>query len=1075
MSTVEQENQIIKKYKSPFSFYLLSLVIPWFLWFIGAYLSHKTPYSSTLEWVTGIIIFAGLLAPVIIALYFMLPDKELRKDFLGRFFNFRSIKREYILLTFFLMLLSILAAQAISLFFGYPVCQFELRGSFTFTSALFPVWFLLIISPMLEELAWHSYGTDSLVSRFNLFNASLIFAIYWAFWHFPLSFIKDYYHSNLVESGTLYSINFVVSLIPFVLIMNWLYYKTNRNILLVIVFHISAGIFNEIFATHPMSKVIQTGLLSLFAYYIITNDKPFFFSKESKSTNRKVNTISALKSIKSGFRVFILGVFLLGTSIGIPAQEITQTISGKVFDDMTNESLPFATIVAKSSDPLIGTVTDTEGNFVLENITVGRQAISISMIGYDTYEIKEIMVGSGQIINLNIGMNQSSTGLDEVVVRVNKSTALNSMATVSSRQFTVEETQRYAGGMDDPARLASSFAGVSNPSISDNGISIRGNNPDGLLWRIEGVEVPNPNHFANLTIAGGGLMSAISNQVMGNSDFFTGAFPAEYGNASSGVFDIKLREGNRNKKQYAFEAGILGVGAMAQGPMAKNSDASYIVNYRNSTMALLAPLLPSDAGVLKYQDLSFKTNFPTKKHGTFTLWGIGILDGIINEAIDSTSWESDFDRDNSKTAMYMYATALSHKISLPGNTFLKTSAAFTGGGLDFSEERLNYDQEAHPQSKAENNTSCITLQSEITKRFNENHSNKSGLRYAHHFYGLDVEESPAEGEMPVQIANQTGHTGFIQVFSQSKINVMPDLVLNAGINSQYLLLNKGFSVEPRVGVKYRINPKHNLGFAYGIHSRMEQLSVYFASVNGSSPNKNLDFTKSSHYVLSYHTKITDDLHLNIEPYYQQLKHVPLAQTGYVSTLNNSNNLFFNDALVSEGKGRNLGIDLTLEKFLSHGYYYMLTASVFDSKYTGADDIERNTRFNRNYVFNLLFGKEWQIRQNNILSANIRANYLGGNRIEPIDMEASMQQRDVVYGETGRNVAFSKKHDDLPVVSLTLSYRKNRTKYSSVWSLQVLNLNGAKEYARDFYNIKTNTLDTQYDDLVIPNISYKIEF
>ncbi len=277
MSTVEQKNQIIKKYKSPFSFYLLSMVIPWCLWFIGAYLSHKTAYSSALEWATGIIIFAGLLAPVIIALYFMLPDKELRKDFLGRFFNFNNIKREYILIAFFLMLLSILSAQAISLFFGYNTSQFELRGSFTFTSALFPVWFLLIASPMLEELAWHSYGTDSLVSRFNLFNASLIFAVYWAFWHFPLSYIKDYYHSNLVESGTLYSINFVVSLIPFVLIMNWLYYKTNRNILLPIVFHITAGFFNEIFATHPMSKVIQTGLLLIVSIYLVINDREMFF------------------------------------------------------------------------------------------------------------------------------------------------------------------------------------------------------------------------------------------------------------------------------------------------------------------------------------------------------------------------------------------------------------------------------------------------------------------------------------------------------------------------------------------------------------------------------------------------------------------------------------------------------------------------------------------------------------------------------------------------------------------------------------------------------------------------------
>nr|WP_319512052.1 CPBP family intramembrane glutamic endopeptidase [uncultured Draconibacterium sp.] len=279
MNTIMPKIQIIKKYKSPFAFYLLSISIPWAFWFLSAWFSHQTPYTRTLEWATGICSFVGLLVPIIIALFFMLPNKALRKDFLGRFFNFKSIKREYILIAFFLMLFSILVAQTISLFFGYSTSQFELRGAFTFTSALFPVWFLLILAPMLEELAWHSYGTDSLVSHLNLFTASIIFAVYWAIWHFPLSFIKGYYHSNLVESGLLYSLNFVVSMIPFVLIMNWLYYKTNRNILLPVVFHITAGFFNEIFATHPMSKVIQTGLLLIVSAYLIIKNKELFFKR----------------------------------------------------------------------------------------------------------------------------------------------------------------------------------------------------------------------------------------------------------------------------------------------------------------------------------------------------------------------------------------------------------------------------------------------------------------------------------------------------------------------------------------------------------------------------------------------------------------------------------------------------------------------------------------------------------------------------------------------------------------------------------------------------------------------------
>ena len=285
MKTLEQHSRIIRKYNKPYTYYFLCTVIPWAFWFLSGYLSHLDPFTKTLEWATGITGFLGLMAPVIISLAVIWPDKAMRADFLGRFFNFKSIKPEYIFLACFLMLSSILLAQAISLLFGYSAEQFAFSDSFSFTSSLFPVWFLLIAAPVLEELAWHSYGTDTLMTRFNLFTTSILFATYWAVWHFPLSTIKGYYHSNLEVSGLLYSLNFILSLLPFVIIMNWIYYKSRRNIILTIVFHITAGLFNEIFATHPMSKVIQTGLLAMLAIYLVERDKELFFSKIKKASS----------------------------------------------------------------------------------------------------------------------------------------------------------------------------------------------------------------------------------------------------------------------------------------------------------------------------------------------------------------------------------------------------------------------------------------------------------------------------------------------------------------------------------------------------------------------------------------------------------------------------------------------------------------------------------------------------------------------------------------------------------------------------------------------------------------------
>lgn len=268
---------IIKKYQHPLRFYMLATLLPWACWLIAAYLSHSNSGGTTI--LQSIFAFAGLLFPIVIAYLMTLPDRELQQDLFGRFFNFKQIKLRYWFVTFFSMLISILLAQAISLLFGYSSSQFHLAKSFSFTSGIFPVWFLLVAAPLLEELAWHSYGTDSLRSRFNLFNTSILFALFWGIWHMPLSLIKDYYHSNLVETGLIYSLNFFISLFPFVLIMNWLYYKTGRNITVTIIFHITAGFFNEIFSTHPMSKVIQTGLLVLFSIYLITNDKKYFFNK----------------------------------------------------------------------------------------------------------------------------------------------------------------------------------------------------------------------------------------------------------------------------------------------------------------------------------------------------------------------------------------------------------------------------------------------------------------------------------------------------------------------------------------------------------------------------------------------------------------------------------------------------------------------------------------------------------------------------------------------------------------------------------------------------------------------------
>lgn len=391
----------ISTYRKTGLFYGLSTLIPWTLWLLAGYISHIESSSTQVQQWVSIIAFIGLLAPVIVTLFLAKGNRAMQGDLRARLFNFIDIKPTYVVLTIILMPISILLAQGVSLLFGFSIRQFQLAETFSFTSGVFPVWILLVIAPLLEELAWHSYGTDALRSRYSLFTTSILFALFWGIWHVPLSTIKDYYHSNLMNEGWIYSTNFLLSLFPFVIIMNWIYYKAKRNIVLPILFHISAGYFNEIFATHPMSKVIQTVLLALFALYIILNDKEFFFTKSVQVAKYKYNSFLVTRNTKFIVLGLVLGVFLIGSSAELKAQTVTQTISGKVFDDLTKEPLPFATITIKDSDPFVGTVADEDGNFLLPKINVGRQTIQISMVGYDTYEIKELLISSGQIKDLN--------------------------------------------------------------------------------------------------------------------------------------------------------------------------------------------------------------------------------------------------------------------------------------------------------------------------------------------------------------------------------------------------------------------------------------------------------------------------------------------------------------------------------------------------------------------------------------------------------------------------------------------------------------------------------------------------
>ena len=758
-------------------------------------------------------------------------------------------------------------------------------------------------------------------------------------------------------------------------------------------------------------------------------------------------------------------------------QAIVQTVRGKVFDIETQATIPGANISIAGT--ALGTASSADGTFRIANVPVGRHDLIASFVGYEPVTLPNILVTSGKEVVLNIGLKQSSRQIDEVVVKANqrKDRTVNTMASISARTFSVEETRRYAGGLDDPARMASAFAGVTVGNIQDNAIIIRGNSPKGVSWRVEGVEIPNPNHFAGGNVAGGGFVSILSSQLLSNSDFYTGAFPAEYGNALAGVFDMKMRTGNNEKREHTAQIGLMGVDFASEGPFVKGKKSSYLFNYRYATAGILSKLkvIPSDQ-VPIYQDLSFKMSFPTAKAGTFSVWGVGGIDNLKEpEDADSTKWKVDFDRMKFDWNIKTGAAGINHKLTR-GRSLISTSVAASGTSNILDQTRFDDLLLMQPNAYIKSNTAAITVSSVINSKLSANHTLRAGVTFKEQLYNLDISGTVKEDPDTYQnMVKEKGSSQVVEAYWQSRYQLSPSIQINGGVNASYFALNQNYSVDPRFSIRWQLANRHALTLGAGKHSQLEELRFYLTKQQGNGskyPNKNLDFAQAQHLILGYDWTVSGNLRLKVEAYYQQLSRIPgIADSSY-SMINFKQDWAFYDKLINNTKGQNMGIDVTLERFFSGGFYYLATASLFDSKYRGGDNIWRSTRFNKGYSLNLLAGKEYAISRNRIVGINGRVNYLGGERKTPILNAESIAAKRVIYDESR---AFEEQYPATCYVDFTVTYRTNKKRYAGTWALQVKNLLSAPIYSGPAYNYRDKRVEEQKASLILPVLSYRIDF
>lgn len=769
---------------------------------------------------------------------------------------------------------------------------------------------------------------------------------------------------------------------------------------------------------------------------------------------------------------FIIVTFL---SAHFYSQTITQTLRGVVLDKQSQTPLPGVVIQLINSEPLLGTSTNDKGEFKITNVPLGRWQLKIQMIGYKEKFIATILNAGKEAIH-NIELEESVIQSEEVVVvaEQDKTKNNNKMSTVSARVFSAEEAARYAGSRNDPARMAANFAGVSGANDSRNDIIIRGNSPMGVLWRLNGLDIPNPNHFGNAGSTGGPV-SILNNNTLDNSDFMTGAFAADYGNATAGVFDLKMRQGNNEKFEFLTQVGFNGFELGAEGPLNKKKNSSFLLDYRYSTLSVFKALnidFGTGNAVPQYQDITFKTDFNTDKAGKISVWGIGGLSYIALLESDKKKGKDLYGYSARDTYFRsnVGASGISHTYLLKNNAYIKTNAGISGSYNYISADRIDTSfktpKNLKPEYRQETKTTHYVVNSTYNKKFNSKDFVNAGI-YADFFNTLFVDSTDDffGYNTFVTLRNYKGNSALLRCFIQWQHKFTDNFLINAGVTNQYFLLNSSNAIEPRVGLKYSINSKQSFSFGGGLHSQLQPVYIYFASetVNGvrTETNKQLDFTRAAHAVIAYDNSFARNFRLKSEIYYQYIYNAPVKNyPDYFSALNlgadfNSPNVV---GLVSKGTGTNYGLEITLEKFYSQGYYFLFTTSLFQSLYKGSDYIERNTAFNGNYVLNLLGGKEFRINQKHILSLDVRGTYAGGKRYTPIDIQASIAvKNEVIDGSK----AYSLQYPDYFRIDVKPGYRFNSKKMTHEFSIDIQNVTRHLNVFQQSYDIKNETIKTDY--------------
>jgi hypothetical protein len=772
-------------------------------------------------------------------------------------------------------------------------------------------------------------------------------------------------------------------------------------------------------------------------------------------------------------RIAVLYIIFCSTSLA--AQEITQMVKGKITDETTGFPLAKASVTVIKNQDAQTTQTDDEGRFTL-TLPTGRFKLSVSYTGYKGVNL-ELLVISGRESVVSVELSPSTQQLQEVEV-----TSASQLPELPGlRSLSIEKTLRIPANFFDPVRSATAYPGVIAANDQNNSIIIRGNSPNGLLWRLNGLDVVNPNHLANagtlsdIPAANGGGVNILSAQMLDRTDFFTGSFPANYGNALSGIIDMRLREGNKTTYEYTAQASLIGLDVSAEGPVGKNKNTSFLVNYRYSTVGLLS-LMGVNFGdeAISFQDLSFNLDSDLKNKGKLSFFGFVGDSKNDFDVKNLDEWKEDKDKYDITYDAQTFGAGVNYSIPLTKGKF-SAGAAYSGGSQQrdamISDEVAMFERILLFENyKLTNGLFSSNLQYEMALAPKVNWEVGVMTNYLlNDLNSMRVLGCPGCATREEREATGVTEGLLLQPFTNFNVVMSSNVSFAAGIRYLQYQFNSTSVVEPRANFQFKPNPSSEIDLSYGLVSQLQLPMVY-----ATDGNRDLELTKSHHLDLAYTRSFSDDLHLRAGVFYQKLFDVPIEDdpTSTFSVINLLEGVAPPD-LVNEGTGENYGADLMLEKLFFNKHYFLIGASYYDSRYVAGDGVKRNTRFNGNYTFSGVYGKEWiNSSKNRSIGLNTRVLYLGGLRHSQVDAGASMAEDETIYNNDD---PFNEKLRDYFRLDLRLSFRKNKARYTRTFAIDIQNLTGQENEAYQYYDFTQNKIITKLQLGIIPILVYRIDF